>query len=135
EQVEAPLRVLSRQLGDRWLVSDDELELGDDVDHEPTVRAQRLQQGVAPTAQLGVARAEQRPDEALQRLRERRIRDVALVLIELAGGKEATRWNKHLMELIDDRGLADAGISRDQNQLRRPVFDDSIEGRGQRGQR
>src|SRR5919204_5338338 len=59
---ETPLRVLWRKLRDRWLVSDDELQLGDDVDHEPCILAERLQQGVAPAAQLGVALAEQRPD-------------------------------------------------------------------------
>ena len=52
-QLETPLRVLRRKLRDRRLVSDDELQLGDEVDHEPAVRAQRLQQGVAPAAQLG----------------------------------------------------------------------------------
>jgi len=41
-QLEAPLRVLERKLRDRWLFSDDQLELGDDVDHEPSIRAQRL---------------------------------------------------------------------------------------------
>src|SRR5262249_43413864 len=55
---ETPLRLLWRKLRNRWLLSDDELQLGDDVDHEPSVRAQRLQQGVAPAAQLGVALAE-----------------------------------------------------------------------------
>ena len=69
---------------DRWQVSDDQLQLGDQVDHEPSVRAQRLQKGVAPTAQLGVALAEKRSDEALKSLYERRIRDVTLVLIEFA---------------------------------------------------
>src|SRR5262245_12119714 len=70
-QLETPLRVLGRKLRDRWLFSDDELQLGDDVDHEPSIRAQRLQKGVAPTAQLGVALAEKRPDEALKSLGQR----------------------------------------------------------------
>ena len=39
---------------------------------------------VAPTRQFGVALAQQRPDQALKGLRERRIGDVALVLVELA---------------------------------------------------
>src|SRR4030095_16797881 len=86
-QVEAPLRVLWRKLRDWWLVSDDELQLGDDVDHESSVRPLRVPKGVAPTAQLRVTLAEQRPDEALKSLRERRIRDVTLVLVELAGGE------------------------------------------------
>ena len=43
-QLEPPLRVLRRKLGNRRLVADDELQFGDEVDHEPAVRAQRLQQ-------------------------------------------------------------------------------------------
>ena len=41
-QLETPSRVLRRELGNRRLVSDDELQLRDEVDHEPSVRAQRL---------------------------------------------------------------------------------------------
>src|SRR5262249_2441295 len=88
-QLEAPVRVLGRQLRDRWLVAEDARELGDEVDQELAVRAQCLPQGGAPTAQLGLARAEQWPHEALKRLRERRIRDVTLVLVELARREQA----------------------------------------------
>ena len=88
--------------------------------------------GVAPTAQLGVALAEKRPDEALEGLRQRRIRDVALVLVELAGGEQPARRHQHLVQLIDDRGLADAGIAGDQHQLRRAALDDAVEG-GEQG--
>jgi hypothetical protein len=67
-QLEMPLRVLWRKLRDRRLFSNDELQLGDDVDHEPSVRAQRVQKGGTPTAQLGIALAEKGPDKALKRL-------------------------------------------------------------------
>ncbi len=77
------------ELGNRWLISDDELELRHEVHHERPVRTQRVQQGVAPNTHLGVALAEKIANEALKRLRQRRIRDVALVLIELAGRKQA----------------------------------------------
>ena len=43
-ELEAALRVLRRQLRDRRLVAEDELQFGDNVDHEPPVRAQRLHQ-------------------------------------------------------------------------------------------
>src|SRR6185369_17700282 len=82
-------RVLRRELGNRRLVSDDQLELRDEVDHEPPIRAQRLYQSVAPTTQLGVNLAEEIPNEDLKRLRQRRIRDVALVLIELPRRKQS----------------------------------------------
>ena len=62
-------------------------------------------------------------------LRHRRIRDVALVLIELAGCEEAARRNQRLVEFVHDRGFADAGISGDENELRRAGGDDPMEGR------
>ena len=86
-QLEAALGVLRRQLRHRWLRADQQLELGDEVEHELAVRAQRLPQRLAPRPQLGIALAQQRPDQALERLRQRRIGDVAFVLIELAGGE------------------------------------------------
>ena len=83
------------------------------------VRAQRLAQGVAPAGQLGLALAEKGADQALKRLRQRRIGDVALVLVELAGREEPARRHQRLVQLVDDGGLADAGIAGDQHQLRR----------------
>src|SRR4029077_1040840 len=83
-QLETSLRVLWRKLRDGRLVTDDELQLGNETGHEPAVRAQRLQKGVAPTAKLVVALPEERPNEAVKGLRQRGIRDVALVLVELA---------------------------------------------------
>ena len=131
-ELETSLRVLWRKLRDGRLVTDDELQLGNEIDHEPAVRAQRLQKGVAPTAQLVVALPEERPNEALKSLRQRRIRDVALVLVELARREKPARRNEHLVQFIDDRRFADAGISRDQHQFRRAALDDAIEG-GEQG--
>src|SRR5262245_11820326 len=82
-QLKAPLGFLRRQLRDWWLFSNDELQFGDQVDHQPSVRTQGLQQDLAPSTQLGVALGDKRPDEVLKRLHERPIRDVALVSIEL----------------------------------------------------
>src|SRR4029077_19870571 len=126
-QLETPLRGLRRKLGDRRLVADDELQLGDKVDHQPAVRAQRLHKEATPSTQLDVARAEKRPNETLKCLCERRIRDVALVLVEFARSEKPTRRNEQLMKFIDDRRLADAGISRDKHQLWCPALHDAIE--------
>ncbi len=100
---ETASRVLRRKLRNRRLVSDDEPELRDQVDHERPIRAQRLRQSVAPTTQLGVALAEKIPNEALKRLRQRRIRDLALVLIELPRRKQSARRHEHLVQLVDHR--------------------------------
>ena len=44
DELEAALGVLRRELRDRRLVAEDELQFRDNVDHEPPVRAQRLDQ-------------------------------------------------------------------------------------------
>ena len=77
-QLEAALRILWRKFWHRRLLAENEGEFGDQVKDELSVRAQRLQQGVAPTGELGVALAEQRPHEALESQSERRIGYVAL---------------------------------------------------------
>ena len=86
---------------------------------ERRVGLQRRAQRLAPTVQLGFALAEQPADQALERLRQRRIRDVALVLVELARREQAARRHERLVQLVDHRGLADAGIAGDQHQLGR----------------
>src|SRR5713101_4396702 len=80
----------------------------------------------APSSQLWIALAKQWPDQALKGLRQGRIGDVTLVLVELAGCEEPARLYKHSMKFIDDRGFADAGISGDQHQLRRAVVDYAV---------
>ena len=41
-QLETPARVLRRELRSRWLGSDDELQLRNEVDDEPCVRAEGI---------------------------------------------------------------------------------------------
>src|SRR5580692_12488772 len=93
-QLEASFGVLWRKLRDRGRFSDDEFQLGHDIDHKPAVRSKRLLKGVAPDAQLGFGFAKQRTDQGLKRLRQRGIRYVTLVLVELARGEEPARRNK-----------------------------------------
>ena len=122
------MRLLRLELRDRRRVTDDKLQFGDEVGHEPRVRLQRLQKRAAPDRQFGVALAQKRADQALKRLRQWRVGDVALVLIELAGGEKAARRHERLVQLIDDGGLADAGIAGNQHQLRPAAGDDTVEG-------
>src|SRR5712664_3391825 len=88
--LEAVLRVLRRQVRDRWLFPNHELQLGNEVDDELTILAQRLAYGGSPAAKLLLALSEERADKALEGLASRRVRDVALVLVELAGREQAT---------------------------------------------
>src|SRR5258707_14839009 len=98
--LEPVLRVLRRQVRDRWLFSDHELQLGNEVDDELTIRAERLAEGVPPAAKLGLALAQERADKALEGLAQGRARNVALVLIELAGREQATRRDERLVQLV-----------------------------------
>src|ERR1700694_677012 len=131
DQLEAALRVLRRQVRDGWLFSDHELQLGNEVHDELAVRAQRFAQGVPPPANLYLALAQQRAHKALEGLGEGGVRDVALVLVELAGREEAARRHEGLVNLVHHRGLADARKAGDQDQLGIAVSDDAIEGRQQ----
>src|SRR5882724_7198276 len=126
-QLKAALRVTGRQLRDRWLVTYDELQLRNQVYDKPPVWAQCFAKSLAPSSQLWIALAKQWSDQALKGLRQGRIGDVTLVLVELACCEEPARLNKHSMQFIDDRGFADAGISGDKHQLRRAVVDYAVE--------
>src|SRR6516225_3604039 len=107
-QLEAALRIVWRKFWDRRLLAEDEHQLGDQVDDETSVRAQRLLKGVAPMTQLGVALAEKRPDQALEGLRQGRIGDVTFVLVELARCKKAAWQHDRFLQFVDDGGLADS---------------------------
>ena len=132
DQLEATLPFLLRELRNRRLLADDEGQLRDEIDHELAVRSKRIEQGGAPLAHLRVALAEDLSDEALEGLSQRRIRNIALVLVELSRCEQAARRNQHLVQLVDDRGLADPGISGDEHQLRPAALDDAVE-RGEQG--
>src|SRR5215470_15844729 len=127
-QLKASLRILGRQLRDWTLLANDEPQLGDQVHNELPIRTQRFTQRLTPAAELYVALGQERTDQALKGLRQGGIGNVSLVLIELAPGKQATRRYQHRLQLVDDRGFADAGIPRDQDQFRGAAFDDPVEG-------
>ncbi len=84
-QLEPALRVLQRKFRDRWLVSYDELQFGNEIHNELPVQTYRPTKGVAPFAQLCLARGQKRAQKALMKgLCQSGIRNVALVLIKLA---------------------------------------------------
>src|SRR5439155_16228888 len=76
--------------------------------------------------------AQERTDQSPKRLCQRGIRNVALVLVELARREQPARRNKRLLELVDDSGFADARVSGDEHQLGPAPGDDAIE-RGEKG--
>src|SRR5262245_26231075 len=87
DQLKASLCFGRRKLGYWVLLADNVLQLRDEVDHQAPVRLQRFPKRLTPRSQVVFALAEQRTDENLERLGERRIWNVSLVLVELAGRK------------------------------------------------
>src|SRR5439155_11616242 len=126
-QVEPALGVLLRKFRNRWLLSNNGLQFRDQIHHQLSVRIERLMQGIAPRAQLLFALTQQWADKALKGLRQRGIRDIALVLVELARCKQATWRHQRFVQLINDGGFADAGIAGNQHQLRPAALDDAVE--------
>src|SRR3984893_2185975 len=96
-ELKTTLCLLRRKLRNWRLFTDDELQVGDEVDHEPSVWPQRFQQGVAPARQLGLGLAEKRPRKALESLHQCRIGDVAFVLVELTLREKAARQHQRLV--------------------------------------
>jgi len=86
-----PCGLLRRKLLDRRLLSDEEFQFGTTSITSRPFGPSASPSAVAPAGQLGVALAQKRADQALKRLRQRRIGDVALVLVELAGDEKAAR--------------------------------------------
>src|SRR4030088_315541 len=89
--LEAFLRFQRGQVGNRRLLADDEFELRDEIDDERAVRAQCLPKAALPPGELVLALSQDGADETLKGLRQGRIRNVALILIELAGCEQAAR--------------------------------------------
>ena len=129
--LESVLRLFRGELRHRRLFADDELDLRNDVRNELPMRPERASDGVAPLLELGVALAQDRPDDTPQGLREGRVRDVTLVLVELAAREQAARNGQRLVELVHQRRLADARSSRNEKQLRRAIGREGLEGRDQ----
>src|SRR5262245_41858818 len=84
DELESALGVLERQVGDGWRFADDELQFWNKVHNEPSVRTERIMKRIAPCVQFAFALTQERTEQTLKRLRQRRIRDVALVLVEFA---------------------------------------------------
>ncbi len=117
-ELETPLRVLCGKIDDGWLFSQNELQLRYEIQHQQSVRAQRVRQRLAPLAQLGFWFAEERSDQPLKRLRESRVGNVRLVLVELAGREQPARRHEHLVQFVHDGRFANARVPGDEYQRR-----------------
>jgi hypothetical protein len=128
-QLEATLRISWWKFRDRRLLADNELQLRDQIHHELAVRTERLLDCIAPATQFVFILYQDWTNEVLEGLREGCIRYVALVLVELARRKMATRRYERFMQLIDNGGLADTRVAGNKYEFWTPSRYDSIEGR------
>src|ERR1700754_3428583 len=97
DHLEAILRLLRRQIRHWRVFSDDDFQIGNEVDHELAICTQRLAERSPPPAKLALTLGEQRADKGLECLAQSRVRNVALVLVELAGREQATRRHGRLL--------------------------------------
>src|ERR1700684_2329420 len=126
--LEAVLRVLWWQIWNRRLFTDHKLEFRNEIDDQRTIWTERLEQAVPPPAERLFPLGEERADQGLERLAQSRVRDVALVLVELAGREQATRRDERLVQLVHHRGLADAGIAGHEHEFQGAARHDPVEG-------
>ena len=92
------------------------------------MQADRLLDRFPPSSKLGLTLAEERAHEALQRLYQARVRNVALELLELARCKKATRGDEPPVQFIHQGRFANARISGNEHQPRRAAGHESLEG-------
>src|SRR5512132_763503 len=78
-----------RDVRDRRLLADHELQLGNQVDNQRAVWIQRLTQLLPPLIKLGVGLREKLANQALNGLSQGSVRNIALQLIEFARGEQA----------------------------------------------
>jgi len=99
-QLEAVPRVLRRKVWNVRLFPDEELHLRDEIDDELAIRAQCFLKSVPPMAHLRFTLDEDLADQGLESLGQSRVRDVAFVLVELAGREEPPLRNKRPVQLV-----------------------------------
>jgi hypothetical protein len=102
------------------LRADQDLQLGQDVDEDLPVRADRIQRGRAPRRDRRGVLREDPPHQAAEGLHQRAVRDAAPELVELALDEAPLRAEEGSADLVDEVGLADPGGPRDQQELAPP---------------
>src|SRR5262249_4570857 len=131
--LEAHLSLLRRKLRDELLRTDDQLQVGYEVDDELRVRAERFSDLPAPAPQVGVTREEHGTYEIAEGSGNRRERNVTLTRVELTGDEESASADDDLLKLVDDGGFSGSGVSRYEDERLPAVAGDALERIDQRG--
>jgi hypothetical protein len=129
-----PLLCLAGRQRRRWLLrTDQQLQLGDEIHDQLGVAPQSLPQPRPPAFNAVLGLGEDLLDQALESLRQRRVRDAPLVLVVLAGGEVAPGLHHRPPQLLHQRRLADPGIPRHEDELRPAGGPDQLEAGRQHG--
>ena len=128
-QGEAVLRLDGTELEDGRLLAQDHRHVRDDVDDDLPARPERVEEAPAPRLEILLALAEDLLDEPAERRGDGAPRDVALELIVLARDEVPERRRDGLVQLVDQRRLADARVPRD-HEARPLAAAHAIEGPG-----
>src|SRR5262249_37203424 len=114
DSVETRLSLLRRKIRDGLLGANDHFDVGNEVDDELSVHAERPPDVFAPSLECGVTREENRAHKVAEGADDRGERSVTLVWLELTRSEEAASTDYYLLEFVDDGGLADARVSRNE---------------------
>src|ERR1700691_1765731 len=112
----------------RGLLADDEHELGNEAHNELAIRANGFLNRLPPTLDRCLALAEDLANEDTQRLSQRGVRNISSVLVEFSGPEYPAWKHDRFVQLMNDRGFADSGVTGHQNQRRCSGGDHSVEG-------
>src|SRR6516164_5916820 len=126
-RLEPSPRFLSRERRDRRLRADDEFELGDQVYDQLPVWFDGFPDRVSPMLKLLLALSQDLMDKSLEHLAQCAVRDVSLLLIKFPRDEYAARENERFLQLLDYRGLANAGITGYKRQFGPAACDDALE--------
>ena len=117
---------VERQVGDRRSVHQCR-ELGDQVDHEPSIDPEGLTQASPPPRDDLCAFGRELSEPATKGLSDGGVGNAAPVLIELAREEEPALADDGAIQLLDQRRLADAGVSAHQHERRPALVGDAVE--------
>src|SRR5271156_2719454 len=107
-------------------------EVGNEIGQQAALIADSFLDRVSPAGDVVRMAVQQLLNQSLKRLSQCRVGGVPEAQIEFSRNEDAARQHDDLVQLVDYRGLADARIARDQNELRAAMHHDAVEG-GKKG--
>ncbi len=117
QAVESVLRLGGAKLRRGALRPEDLFQLRNHIDDHLRVGPERLPQAFGPVLDSLIAFGQRLTDQAPERLHHRPVRNVTRQLVELPGDEVPPMPRKRLVQLVDQRGLADARVPGDEHEF------------------